>query len=191
MNPVDTIKAAILDEIDWGAVYRRLRVFAFQIAREMPGVFDGISADDLAGETLMAFLADPNGLGWNPTSQENLERFLCGVLKNKFMTHRRRSRNRVSVADDRLVPAPIVIQPAQDTMIERIKAVAQGKKDLEELVEASQHIEDGANINQQLSAQLKTTVQDVINRRRRLARGLKKADWPGRNCVPMQPRITP
>jgi DNA-directed RNA polymerase specialized sigma24 family protein len=124
MNPVDTIRAAILEEIDWGAVYRRLRVFAFQLAREMPGVFDGISADDLVGETLTAFFNDPNGLGWNPTTQDNLVKFLCGVLSNKYQTHRRRSRNREGAADDRQVPVLIVAAPTQDTMTERIKAVA-------------------------------------------------------------------
>jgi DNA-directed RNA polymerase specialized sigma24 family protein len=189
MNPADTIKTAILDEIDWGAVYRRLKVFAFRIAREMPGVFDGISADDLVGETIADFLADPDALGWNPTTEDNLTRFLCGVLKNKFMTHKRRSRNREGVADNRPVPVPVADPPTKDMMTERIKAAAKGKRDLEELVEASQDIDDGGDINQQLSERLNTTAQDVINRRRRLRRSLKKA-WPGRDCA-MKPRITP
>jgi hypothetical protein len=78
MNTVDSVKVEILDEIDWGALYRRLSVYAFRIAGGMPGVFDGISPDDLVGETLTAFLSDPEGLGWDPTTQDNLARFLCG-----------------------------------------------------------------------------------------------------------------
>ena len=191
MSAVETIRQAILDEVDWDAIWRRLIVLASRITREMPGVFDGISAEDLAGETLTAFLVDPSGLGWNPTTEDNLARFLCGVLKNKFMTHRRRSRSREAAADERPVAPASVISPAQDSMADRIEAVAKGKRDLEELVEASRDIEDSANINQQLSMRLKTTVQDVINRKRRLIRSLKKADWPSRNCVSMQTRIIP
>jgi hypothetical protein len=60
--------------------------------------------------------------------------------------------------------------------------VAKGNRDLEEFVEASQDIEDGGNINQLLSERLNTTVRDAINRKRRLRRGLRKADWTGKNC---------
>jgi hypothetical protein len=45
MNTVETIRAAIFDEIDCAALIRRLTVYAFRVAREMPGVFDGISAE--------------------------------------------------------------------------------------------------------------------------------------------------
>jgi hypothetical protein len=76
-------------------------------------------------------------------------------------------------------------------MAEEIKAAVRGNRDLEELVEALQDIESGPNINQQLSQRLNTTIPDVINRRRRLRRGLQKADWPGRNCFPMPPGTTP
>ena len=61
--PGDSLEADILNDIDWAALLRCLRYYARRIARDMPSIFDGISPDDLVGETLTAFLADPEGLG--------------------------------------------------------------------------------------------------------------------------------
>jgi DNA-directed RNA polymerase specialized sigma24 family protein len=190
MDQVDTLKEAIFEEVDWSALYRRLRVYAFRLGREMPSVFDGISADDLVGETLTTFLAAPDCLGWDPTTEDNLAKFLFAVLKHKFMTHRRRSLAREGAADNRQAPIAIGSAPSRETISDRVREVARGDKDLEELVEASQRLEEGLNINQQLSERLNITVQDVINRKRRLRRSLRKSDWPGRRCIQTPPGIS-
>ena len=85
MTSVEIIRAEILEKIDWDAVYRRLRVFAFKLASGMPGVFDGISPDDLVGKTLVPFLAHPDGLGWDPTCREQ---FLTPALQPRALAHR-------------------------------------------------------------------------------------------------------
>ena len=72
MNLVDTTKAAFLDEVDWDALNRRLCVYAYKLADGMPGVFDGISPEDLVGEAITAFYADPEGLGWDPYDSRQL-----------------------------------------------------------------------------------------------------------------------
>ncbi|MGC1449064.1 MAG: hypothetical protein WA830_03415 [Candidatus Sulfotelmatobacter sp.] len=192
MKPVDTIKAAILAGTDWDALYRRLEVYAFWLASGMPAVFDGVSADDLPGETLLAFWTDPASLNWDPTIQPSLEKFLGGVLKNKFLTHRRRSQTREHPApSDRNEPMLPVLNaaPPQDMLHERIRDAVRGARDLEEFIEASQKIEDGANVNQLLSQELHTTVEDVVNRKKRIKTRLKATLQAGRNCVHMQPRV--
>jgi DNA-directed RNA polymerase specialized sigma24 family protein len=103
MKPVDSAKA-ILEETDWVPLLKRLTAYALKLGRELPAVFDGISPDDLVGETFVSYLASPNRLNWDPR-QGSLEAFLCGVLTNKFLMHARRYRHCAGTAeDDRTLP---------------------------------------------------------------------------------------
>ena len=90
MDSVD-VANAIFDEIDIDPLYKRLSVFAWKLSCQMPHVFDGISPDDLVGEAVLTFLSSETRLGWDPR-KANLDRFLCGVVKNLFLTHARLSR---------------------------------------------------------------------------------------------------
>jgi len=66
-----------------GAVSGRRRV-AHGLTRSCPDVFDGVSAADLANETMLVFLNSSTALGWKP-DKGDLSAFLCGVLRHKFL----------------------------------------------------------------------------------------------------------
>ena len=178
MNSVDTA-TVILGETEWAALYRRLAAYAMALSREMPAVFDGISPDDLVSETIVAYLAGESGMGWDP-HQGSLDRFLCGVLKNKFLMHARRIKRLAACA----VKSQFVVEPpssevknvpAPPTITDQIELAARGDEKLEKLVEATQELDGMANANQQLSQLLGTTEADVVNRKKRLTRRLDRA----------------
>jgi len=168
------IAKAILSEID-SALIRRLVGYAVMLARAMPGVFDGVSPEDLVQEALVAFLMSDNGLNWNPT-RGSLEKYLSGVVKNKFLAHARRSRRSVEILENGLRKAKIHVmssstEPILDMPIgERMRMAARGDSVIEELVEAAAKLESEKRVNQQLSSLLDTTIEDVVNRRTRLTR---------------------
>lgn len=51
------------ERIRWPDIYKRLRALAGWLTRDQAFVFDAVSADDLVGETLLAFLSFPGWLG--------------------------------------------------------------------------------------------------------------------------------
>ena len=185
MNSVDTANA-ILDEIDSEALYKRLSTYALSLAREMPDVFDGISWEDLVVETFMAYLSAESGLNWDPT-RNSLERFLCGVLKNKFLTHVRRSKLLPASAENSPflpeLPDPAIREEPPSDTVDRLKIVARGDRELEELIDAAQGLETVSKVNQQLSERLNIPVPDVVNRKKRLVRRLKEVAGETRGCV--------
>jgi DNA-directed RNA polymerase specialized sigma24 family protein len=185
MKPVDTANA-ILDEIDSAALYKRLSTYARSLAREMPDVFDGISPKDLVGETFVAYLSAESGLNWDPT-RSSLERFLCGVLKNKFLMHVRRSKLLPASAENgpflAELPNPAIMEERASDTVDRLKIVARGDRELEELIDAAQGLETVSKVNQQLSERLNITVPDVVNRKKRLVRRLKEVAGETRGCV--------
>lgn len=173
---MDTQKAALVG-IDLGAVYKRLMVFALRLARAVPEVFDGVSPEDLVGETMVAYFAGDGGMKWDPV-QGSLERFLGGVLRNRFLLHARKLRRYGGSFDDaRFVPEPNASlgRPLVATITRQIEVAAKGDRDLEELIEATQSLDSTANVNQQLCEILDTTIQDVVNRRKRLTRRVERA----------------
>jgi hypothetical protein len=95
-------------------------------------------------------------------------------VKNIFLVHARRNWHSADVHESCLVQAPIRSlrssnePPPKQINEDRIKAAARGDKELEELVEAIAKIETETKVNQQLSALLDTTIEDVVNRKKRL-----------------------
>jgi DNA-directed RNA polymerase specialized sigma24 family protein len=173
---VDTPKA-VLVEIDWGAVYKRLTVFALRLAHAVPEVFDGVSPEDLVGETMVAYFTGEGGMKWDSV-QGSLERFLGGVLRNKFLLHARKLRRYGGSLDDaRFAPEPnaSIGKPLTATITKQIEVAAKGDTDLEELIKATQTLDSAANVNQQLSQILDTTIEDVVNRRKRLTRRVDRS----------------
>jgi DNA-directed RNA polymerase specialized sigma24 family protein len=175
---VDTDKAT-LDQISSGALYKRLTAYAFSLARDMPAVFDGISPDDLVGETLLEYWTSEKNLNWD-AGKGSLERFLCGVLKNKFLMHARRSRYCAGPRDDdgplRVIPTRTASDGFPRARTDLIRTVAQGDRELEELVKAAEDLDSDGRTNQQLSQLLDTTTADVVNRKKRLTRRLDRAE---------------
>ena len=87
-------------DVDWERLLKQLHSNAVFLAGGASATFDcGVSAEDLVNETLGAFFADPNALGWKP-KKGKLETFLGKVLKNKFIDHVRRDEHVAGSFDD-------------------------------------------------------------------------------------------
>jgi DNA-directed RNA polymerase specialized sigma24 family protein len=164
------------DEIDWAVVYERLRVVALHCADRMPDIFDGVSAEDVVTQVLSAYFESSNGLGWNPAIGP-LDRFLLRVLRNRTIDRiRRQSRVAGSFDDPEFTKGVYRAQPKESESDEpndlsrQLHEAANGDHKLEELVTAAGDIDDGYNINQQLAKELRTTTEDIVNRKRRLTR---------------------
>jgi hypothetical protein len=141
---------------------------------------DGFSPEDLAEETIMAFFASKNTLGWDE-SKGDLAAFLCGVLRNKFLDRVRRHRRRDGGSlDDSGFVERFPERASQESPVHRaleikewianLKSKLRGDKELEDLINVIGSINGDHNINQELAAELGTTVDDIVNRRKRLKR---------------------
>jgi len=173
-------KYHLYKDIDWAHIYMQLHFVALRCAARMPDVFDGISAEDLVTQVLSTFFEDSNALGWDP-KVGSLDQFLLGVLRKKTIDRIRRQRRIAGSVDDpdfaqgvSLVQATSNDQEMHELRAELQKA-ATGDPGLEELLKALADVDGGHNINQQLAKELKTTTQDIVNRRKRLIRRRKRS----------------
>lgn len=161
------------ERIRWPDIYKRLRALAGWLTRDQAFVFDAVSADDLVGETLLAFLSSPDGLGWT-AQRGNLETFLCSVLRNKFIDHLRRHRRNVGpVEESDLFAVPPERQVEQQEAIDQVMVRIQGRTDLEETVVAICESRGDARVNQELAEELGITVPEVVNRKKRIRRAFQ------------------
>jgi len=133
-----------------------------------------LTSDRLNNETLTAFFAEPNGLGWKP-SKGKLETFLVGVLKNKAKDHLRRERFVGGSLDDqdRRVPEPsgganFVEEVAFRDVQEKLYGLVGDEPELRDLIAAVELISGRHNVNQQLGEVLGKTPRQVVNLKRRL-----------------------
>ena len=145
----------------------------------------GLSAEDLATETLNKYLLSPNGLGWRE-SKGSLVAFLGTILRNKFIDHLRRQKNIVRTEDhsgESLPRAEIVRNPDDDIAArelgDRLRELVKGRQDEQELldfIEAGLMISEGGKVNQQLADLLEVSDGEVVNRRKKLWRvaGIKE-----------------
>jgi DNA-directed RNA polymerase specialized sigma24 family protein len=164
-----------LSEVDWARIWKLLRVAAHRAVRGAPETFDcGVSAEDLASETLGAFFADPNRLGLKP-NKGNVENFLIGVLNNKAKDHLRREKFVGGSLDDqdRRLPEPaqganFAEEVAFREVQERLYALVGDDKDLRDLIAAVEFVSGRYNVNQELAEALDKTPGEIVNLRRRL-----------------------
>ena len=160
---------------NWDFLYERLCQYAFSISRDMPSVFDGVSPDDLVGEVMIDFFSAPSnwdrGLG-------SLERYLKGAIKHRYLNHVARSlRQDILPATVNTIVEfpglPMDHEAVNTERMVRLYAAAKGDPELEELVQAVSGL-GPRNVNQQLAERLQTSVEDVENRRKRLARRVSR-----------------
>lgn len=177
-------KPKLYEDIDWPGLLKTLWVCA-QRLRAAAAVFDcGVSPDDLVNETLEAFWSSENALGWT-AKKGSIEAFLCTVLKRRFIDHIRRDEKVAGSFDDQKLEYPSSLQsqesPTHDDLsykefADKMRSMVHGRKDLEDLITASEMTDGGHNVNEQLAEILETTTKDVVNRKKQLLRvpGMKK-----------------
>lgn len=160
----------LFDRTAWLDVYKRLRAMAGWLTHDSALVFDGVSAEDLVGETLLDFLNSSNAMGWTP-SRGKLETFLCTVLRNKFIDHVRRHRHNAGPLDD---PDLFAVQPQhhfeQEEAVDDVMQRVHGRKELEETVAAICDSTGEGCSNQELAEDLGISVPEVVNRKKRIRR---------------------
>jgi DNA-directed RNA polymerase specialized sigma24 family protein len=163
--------------IDWDRLYKLLRVVAAGIVRRAhvgDAIDCGISAEDLVTETMEAFFASSNGLGWK-AEKGSIEALLCGVLKKKAVDHLRRQRHVAGSLDDPsrsevakgkpCTPAP---ERARVDIRAKLYELVRGDKDLEDLLTATELLSGDRNVNQELGVLLNKTPKQVSNLKQRL-----------------------
>jgi DNA-directed RNA polymerase specialized sigma24 family protein len=169
----------LCDDVNWTEIYRQLYVFARLCSRHVPDIFDGNSAEDMPNIVLLEYFESPTALGWNPEIGP-LNRFLLGVLRNKILDCLRRQRRTVGSLDDpdfgsRIYKLQPTLKPDEPRELQsQFREAVKGDRRLEELVIAMERLEVNYKINQQIAAVLNTTVKDIVNRKKRLIRKVKR-----------------
>jgi len=139
----------------------------------------GLSAEDLATETLNKYLLSPNGLGWRE-SKGSLTAFLGTVLRNKFIDHLRRQREVARTEDDSGDGPPrtesarnVDDEIAARELTDRLLDLVSGRNDepeLRDFIQAGSMISEGGKVNQQLADIMGVDEGEVVNRRKKLWR---------------------
>ncbi|MGI0135139.1 MAG: RNA polymerase sigma factor [Candidatus Micrarchaeaceae archaeon] len=164
----------LFERIPWLDVYMRLYAMAGRLTQGQPGVFDAVSAEDLVSETVLEFLRSPNVLGWVP-ARGKIDRFLCAVLKNKFIDHIRRHRRYIGPLEEGdLFAVESESQFEQREAVDQVMQLVHGKKDLEDLVIAVSESNGGSCSNRELAADLGISVSEVVNRKKRIRRSCER-----------------
>ena len=165
------------DQVDLPSEHKRLTVAAMSDAHGFPDTFDmGLSVEDVVGEVWLEFFKSPKGLGWNP-KKGSLSAFLRVRVKRKLIDHIRRDKKVAGSLDDtdrsdkfpiphQNPPGPSNCEPAE--FRKQILHLVGDDPDLRDLVTATDLVDRGANVNQQLSEILGKPVSEVVNLKRRL-----------------------
>lgn len=165
------------DQVDWVSEHKRLMVAATLDARSFPETFDmGLSVEDVVEEVWLEFFRSPNGLGWNP-KKGTLSAFLRRRVNRRVVDHSRRDKKLAGSLDDTDTSRKFRI-PHQDPLgssdledaefREHFLHLVGDDAALRDLVTATEFVERGANVNQQLSEILGRPVSEIVNLKRRL-----------------------
>jgi DNA-directed RNA polymerase specialized sigma24 family protein len=157
--------------------------------KNWPDILDGVSADDVVEETLIAYYQSPNGLGWDSNRGTPLEDFLLGVCRNKLRDRIRRN-SRISTADRTIIerlPDPANIEHScvnrqfamKVTALIRsgITNLAHNGAELLAVMDAVEALGDELVIkemNKQIAALLRISVAEVEARKKRIRRLIRK-----------------
>ena len=165
------------NNIDWTALYKKLRIFADRLCERADATFDcGLSGEDVVCEVLEKFFESPNGLGWTK-KKGTLENFLFRAVRNKVIDHLRRDRKIAGSLDDKSISLWPLRSHAETDPLARIeweKTVSKmyelvgDDQDLRDLIAAVDLTDGGHNVNQQLAEIMDRTPQEVVNLKRRL-----------------------
>jgi DNA-directed RNA polymerase specialized sigma24 family protein len=161
-------------------LWRRLYLYAVVLVGGAKVVMRcGLSAQDLATETLNKYLLSPNGLGWRE-DKGSLTTFLGTVLRNRFIDCLRREKALAASHFDEIELRP----PVSDTgdldehisgkeLTHKLLNLIEGHRHQQRLcdfIHASQMITGGGKVNQQLAELMKVDEGEVINCRKMLLR---------------------
>ena len=158
--------------IDWDRLYKVLVVQATVCLRHYrgPDTFDGgHDCEDVCAEVLKEFYGSEDYLGWKESKGE-LETYLGRIVHNKLVDRLRREKHVAGSLDDSTRPLPP--QKAPSRAGADIKSVlyelVRGETALEDLIAATELIEGGPNVNQELGQVLNKTPKQVSKLKERL-----------------------
>lgn len=142
----------------------------------MPDVFDGVSAEDVVGETLVAYLTSADKLGWDK-NKGPLEPYLWIVCKHKLFDHFRRSKHEQpqphEYLDQRAGEGPTSEEEAiYRDLLENIKKRMKGDQEAIDYIDSVDKVSIHGNgkFNQHMAIILQTSTQDIVNRKKRVGR---------------------
>jgi len=164
--------------IDWDRLYKVLVVQAAVCLRHYrgPDTFDGgHDCEDVCAEVLKEFYGSEDALAWKE-SKGKLETYLGRIAHNKLVDRLRRQKHIAGSLDDVTRPRPQQKAPVSAAPIRAaatdIKAVlydlVRGDAELEDLIAATELIEGGPNVNQELGQVLNKTPKQVSKLKERL-----------------------
>ena len=156
--------------------FERACVYANQLIALRPGLYYGITPDELVSPAFERFFASPTALNWD--GQRDFSSFMCGVLRNVAFEARRARRKERSVALDDLhesdLPHSEPLVEDQDDFADRVRGCVADDESLKKIVDATlDDIEhNGRNLNQELARATGLTVRQIENDKKRLRRKL-------------------
>jgi hypothetical protein len=163
--------------IDWGRLYKVLVVQAAVCLRHYrgPDTFDGgHDCEDVCAEVLKEFYASADALGWKE-SKGKLETYLGRIVHNKLVDRLRRQKHVAGSLDDATRPLPPQNAPASAApsraradIKSALYELVRGDAELEDLIAATELIEGGPNVNQELGQVLNKTPKQVSKLKERL-----------------------
>lgn len=182
------ISMAKFDHVNWEEERKQLTVHAMIAAKGFPRIFDmGVSVEDVVADVLLEFFKSPNGLGWDP-KRGRLHAFLRKRVKQRLIDHIRRDAKIAKSVDDTSSTEEFLtphVSPVGTTRCEyaeyrdQLLEIVGDDQDLRDLIEATQLVAGGANVNQQLSEILDRPVSEVVNLKRRLMNNPKVRECYG------------
>jgi DNA-directed RNA polymerase specialized sigma24 family protein len=185
------MKRRMLREPNWEAVSKRLYILASRMAARAPDHLDGSSVADVVQDTLLEFFQSPNALRWQER-RSTIEKFLMGVLAHKIVDRQRRAQRLVPLdfGEDRPLEAKLSLPAValehlleQERMAARASLVGDDPA-LKALIQAAAELDDGCNVNQRLALALRTSPEDIVNRKKRIQRRSREergSPWPVRD----------
>ena len=165
------------DDIDWIAVHKRLVGFAEGLCGGAAATFDcGLSPEDIVDEVWEAFSGSPDALGWKK-KKGGLENYFFTVVRNKWIDHLRRTGKVAGSFDDNSFSTKAhrkrqgtdpEANAEYKSFVGKMYELVGADQDLRDLIAATEMIDGGHNVNQQLAEVLDKAPGEVVNLKRRL-----------------------
>lgn len=163
-------------DIDWNRLYKVLLLHAASVLRHYggPSTFDGgYGCEDVVSQVLGDFFKSSDGLGWK-AGKGNLETYLRKAVHNKLVDRLRRQKHVGGSLDDPDISLPhsgnegAAHERANPSIKDALYALVKGDSALEDLIAATELIDGGPNVNQELEEALGKNPRQISKLKERL-----------------------